>query len=375
MELNAYLRDLERLVNTDSCSDDPDGLNRMAEFFAERFSEMGWNVDRHSLAPQSGTCVICTNRKAEHYDVMLVGHLDTVFPKGTCAQRPFRLEGNIAYGPGVCDMKQGCLLMYYLMKELPKAVFDKLNIVVVFNPDEEIGSRYSKDVYLPYAEKTDYAFLYEARTVKGTYCVERKGAVGFTVAFTGKAGHCGFVFENNARSAVSEMARWIVTLDQLQDRQRNTSVNVGVVSGGTKGNVVPEQAEMKVDIRFSIPEEADRVEETLALLMDQAERNGIGVRFVEKRIKLPLIPNEACRAYVEHITELGRAHGMEPKFKARGGLSDANIIAQSGPICLDGMGPAGAGGHSSDEYMLIDTVLSEFAFSNLLLKDLADRKR
>lgn len=374
MELSTYLKELEHLVNTDSGSEYPEGLNTVAAFFSSRFRDMGWIVREFDLAPDSGTCLVCANRDADHYDVMLMGHMDTVFLKGTCAHRPFRIEGNRAYGPGVCDMKQGCLMMYYILKELPTEINEKLNILAVFNPDEEIGSKYSQDSYIPYAKKTDYAFLYEARNAKGFCCHQRKGAVRFNVEFTGKAGHCGFVFENDARSAISEMARWIVALDQLQSKERDTSVNIGVVSGGTKSNVVADHASMSVDIRFSCSEEVQRIEEALAQLQKQAEANGILTAVTNKRSKLAWVPNAQAKAYLAHITELAAQNGIPLAFKARGGLSDANLIAQYGPICLDGLGPAGGSGHSEDEYLLLDSILPSFQLNNLLLQDLADNK-
>lgn len=374
MDLKLYLSQLEQLVNIDSCSDDPEGLNTVAAFFANGFREMGWIVEEYDFAPHCGTCVICTNRKAERYDVLMIGHMDTVFPKGACAQRPYRTEGNRAYGPGVADMKQGCLLMYYLMRELPKEVNEKLNICVVFNPDEEIGSRYSWPAYEPYAKKADYAFVYEARSSKGGVCIERKGAVQYKLKFTGVPAHCGFVFKNGAKSAVSEMARWIVTLDGLQSVERNTSVNVGVVSGGSKPNVVPANANMTVDIRFSDPAEADRVEQTVAELLKQAEEHGIGVEITERRCKLPLVPSEKGKAYLAHIEALCKEKRIPILFEDRGGLSDANLIAQHGAVCIDGMGPAGGDGHSPDEYMLLDTIIPAYDLSMLLFKDLAEHK-
>lgn len=374
MDVTTYLKDLEYLVNIDSGSDDPEGLNTVAAFFSRGFRDMGWIVREYDLAPQSGTCLVCANREAEHYDVMLMGHMDTVFPKGTCAQRSFRIEGNRAYGPGVCDMKHGCLMMYYLLKELPQQISDKLNVLAVFNPDEEIGSIHSQSVYAPYAKKTDYAFLFEARGAQGTSCHQRKGSIGFDAVFTGVAGHCGFVFENGARSAISEMARWITTLDGLQSRELDTSVNVGVVKGGIKTNVVPEHASMSVSIRFSRLEEVQRIEDTLQRLLQQAEVNGIKAELQNRRGKMPLVPDEKASAYIAHITELTAKHALPLIFKARGGLSDANIVAQYGPICLDGLGPAGGSGHSPDEYMLLDTIEPSFQIANLLLQDLANNK-
>ena len=369
MDLELYFSQLEELVNIESCSDDPEGLDKVAAFFSKNFRELGWNVEEYDLKPQCGTCVICTNHKAEHYDVLLIGHLDTVFPRGT--GRPFRKEGNRCYGAGVGDMKQGSLLMYHLMKDLPKEVNDKLNIVVVFNPDEEIGSRYSRDCYIPYAKKSDLALAYEARSAKGCLCIERKGAVQYKIKFTGIPGHCGYVFKNGAKSAVSEMARWIVAFDALQSQERNTSVNIGIAHGGTKPNVVAEHAEITVDIRFSDPTEADHIEETVSTMLEQAQQRGIDVEFLDKRSKLPLVPDEKAKAYFDHLMTIGKAAGLEFSFEARGGLSDANIIAQYGPICIDGMGPAGGNGHSPEEYMLTDTIIPAYDLSMLIFKDLA----
>jgi glutamate carboxypeptidase len=223
MDMQAYLADLEYLVNIDSGSDNPAGLTKMAAFFSQRFRELGWNVTDHDLGPETGPCVICTNREAEHYDLMLIGHLDTVFPDGVCAERPFYIDANQAFGPGVSDMKHGSLMMYYLMKELSQELNEKLNIVVVYNPDEEIGSMYSAPAYLPYAKKVDYVFDYEAALANGHRCAQRKGSVNLWIDFTGKEGHCGYVFTNGSRSAISEMLKWATRLEQLQSQERNTT--------------------------------------------------------------------------------------------------------------------------------------------------------
>jgi RHS repeat-associated protein len=118
MDLKEYLHELEYLVNTDSGSDNPEGLNKMADYFAERFDALGWRVDRHDLAPESGSCLIITNREAEHYDLMLMGHLDTVQPVGFAKEHPFTVEEDLIHGPGTCDMKAGCLCGLYAVKEL-----------------------------------------------------------------------------------------------------------------------------------------------------------------------------------------------------------------------------------------------------------------
>lgn len=374
MDLKEYLYELEYLVNTASGSDDPEGLNKMADYFADRFGALGWNVARHDLAPDSGSCLIITNRDAEHYDLMLMGHLDTVFDKRQCEEHPFRIEKDRVYGLGSCDMKHGALLIYYLMKELPREINDKLNIVVVYNPDEEVGSKYSRKIYENYASRTDLALIYEACGTDGARCIERKGATGFTVNFTGKPGHSGYVFMNGAKSAISEMARWIVNLDALQSEKRGTTVNVGVVSGGTKPNVVAEHASMRVSIRYSVPSEADNVEKTIRILTKEAERRGIKTEIVNKTKKEPLVPSEKGKNYFAHIKEVLSKQGFEFITRARGGLSDANIVGALGAVCIDGMGPSGDYCHSVLECMDIDSVLPSFDYSMIIISDLAERK-
>ena len=376
INLTQYLADLEYLVNIDSGSNDcPDGLNKCADFFEERFRVLGWQIHRYDLGDHTGNCLVCANREAAHYDVLLIGHLDTVFPVGTAAARPFRYdaEKQLAYGPGVCDMKHGSLLMYYLMKELAPEVNEKLNILCIFNPDEEIGSRHSGEVLEKYAAMTDYIYVYEAGSGDGARCVERKGSTGFTVNFKGKAGHCGYVFSNGAKSAVSEMAKWIVRLDEFQSRERNTTVNVGTASGGIATNVVAEDASLSVSIRYSIDETA-AIDAMLEELKAGAAERGIGIDIPAVKRSQPLIPSEKGWEYIRHVAELTAANGIRFSTRARGGLSDANRMAKFGAICLDGMGPAGGSDHSDREYMNVDTVKEAYDLSMLLLTDLCDGK-
>lgn len=373
MDLVQYLKELEYLVNIDSGSEDVEGVTKVADFFVKKFNELGWNVHEYEFNWQCGKCVICTNREAEHYDLLMIGHLDTVFPHGTCAERPFRIEGNKAYGPGVCDMKHGSLMMYYLMKDLPKEISEKLNIVVIFNPDEEIGSRYSKSVYEEYARKSDYGFLYEASGEEGGCCAERKGGLFYTINFTGKDGHCGYMFENGSKSAIHEMGKWIVKFSEMASREENTTVNVGLANGGIKSNVVAPKASIKIDIRFANNSEIKRFDSAIAEMTEGAKERGIGVDIV-KSVKNALMYTEKTDKYIKHIEKITKENNIDFKHRARGGLSDANILAGFGVLCLDGMGPSGGDDHCPDEYMNIDSVIPYYNLSALLIKDLADNK-
>jgi len=264
--------------------------------------------------------------------------------------------------------------MYYIIKELPAELNEKLNIVVVFNPGEEIGSIYSRYVYADYAKRTRYAFVYEGASAAGASCAERKGGIVYTVRFKGVAGHCGYVFTNGAKSAVHEMGRWIVALSDMQDEEKGTSVNIGTAHGGIGKNTVAPDAVMEVDIRIKDNSEPDRFYAAIAHFTEEAKSRGIGIE-VERRFKPALVYTDEVRAYVEHVEEITKAAGIPFSYAPRGGLSDANILASYGCICLDGLGPTtGGGGHSPNEKTQYKTAEHFKNLSLFLMKDIADNK-
>lgn len=373
MDLNMYLKELEYLVNVDSGTECADGVNKVADFLADRFRDMNWNVKEIETSAKCGKCIVCTNHKSDHYDLLMIGHTDTVYPEGTCCERPFTIDGNFAYGPGVCDMKHGCLMMYYLLKNQPKEILDKLNIVVIYNPDEEISSKYSKDIYSEYAKKSDYAFLYEASLENTGCCTARKGKIEYQIDFIGKAGHCAYVQTNGACSAIHEMGRWIVKFDEMIDYGRGTTVNVGVASGGVKKNIVAPEASITVDIRFSDPKEEKRFDEMIKKMSKEAQTRGI--KTIISQDKVPAFaPDAKATEYIKHVEQLTKENGINFKHSARGGVSDANVISRYGVICLDGLGPTGGMAHCPEEFLLIDTVVPYYNLSMLLIEDLAKKK-
>jgi len=373
-DINEYLRDLEYLVNIDSGQDAPEGITRVADFFRVKFEELGWNTTMHDLSPKTGNCLICTNREADHYDLMLIGHTDTVFPKGTAAERPFSMDETKAYGPGVSDMKSGDLMMYYVLRDIPKEVFDKLNIVVVFNPDEEIGSRHSREIFLEYAKKTKYVYLYEGQSDDYTRCIERKGSLSFSIVIHGVSGHVGYTFTNGALNAVVEASRWAVRIHELQSVERNLNVNVTRFFGGEKMNVVPDKAGFSVNMRIPNLAERDRVRDVLEQLKAEAEERGYTADVPKLGGTPPFTQTEEGMKYVERIKEVSASIGQEFTTKFRGGVSDAHRISPYGPICIDGMGPAGSLAHSEREFMLLDSIVPTYELSMALIADLAANK-
>ena len=352
-----YLRDLERLVNTDSGQDNPEGIIEVARFFDREFKLMGWITSMDEVGAVA-PCFTAMNVKADHYDFFITGHMDTVFPKGTAAERPFRVEGNRAYGPGVCDMKQGLLSTLYAIKSLSPEILERRNIIVVFQPDEEIGSPYSRKYLQKVASKSDICIVMEAAEAedKPIHCIQRKGIIKFNFIFTGKAGHAGFMLTNGSISAITEMSYWINRIMGLVNRETETTANIGLVSGGTASNVVAQNAQMTGEIRFERLDEADKAKALIKELYDHAAEAGVKVERPLDRFDPPMVPSRETEVFTDWVTALAEAEGREFVVRKRGGLSASNFISPVIPVCIDGMGPAGNGAHSVDEYLCTDSI-------------------
>ena len=370
-----FLKELEVLVNIDSGLGACDGATQTGLLLAEPLVQQGWLLERHKVSDKCGECIVLKNREADHYDVLMVGHTDTVFPAGETQKRPFRRDEKRAYGVGVIDMKQGCLAMTYILKDLPKEVLDKLNIAVVFNPDEEIGSPYSKELVDSIARRTTYGLVFEAAGGVCTRTIQRKGLMRVHVEFHGKAGHAGYAFTNGGINTVNEMAYWICELTKLHDPETGTSINAGVANGGQAVNIIPAHSELQLDIRFEKMEEMERVSDKLKELAKHAAEKGITLSERPRRVTPPMVPSEAtyglCRIAEEVCDQLELTFAL----KKRGGLSDANHMSACGCATLDGLGPTGDHDHSVDEYLEISTIEPNIRFGSALLCRLAEEKK
>ena len=374
MDLNLYLKQLEELVNIDSGSYNAVGINRVADRLEEWYKELGWNVESVCVGEETGRVLVVTNHPADHYDVMYVGHMDTVFPDGTAAERPFRMDEENFYGPGVGDMKNGDVAMVHIAANLPKEVSDRLNIVMVHNPDEEIGSVYSRGVLDAIAARSDHIFVMESAGHDGVrHCFARKGSLCYDLEFFGKAAHAGFMFEREHASAVLEMGHYIIKLMNMASREEDTTVNVGVASGGTARNIVADYAKLSVEMRFKKRSEYERLKQAVREMVE-GEPFVAGVKTViaKEREMAPLVKTEKTLAYMERMKAVAESLGIPFEEKDRGGLSDANHLAMaSDAVIVDGMGPHGAMDHSDKEYGRIGSVEPCVCLHVGLLEELA----
>ena len=352
--LEAYLQDLQYLVNFDNGSYTPEGTTKVAAFFQERFAKEGWNTEIINLGTDKvGPCLKVTNCATDDYDVLLLGHMDTVFPAGEAAKRPYKIDDKgIVTGVGVSDMK-GCLLSaYYALSELKQA--GKLNsgkVCFLLTPDEEISAAYSHDTILKVAAHAKKVLVVEAARKNGDMVRERSGTARIDLAATGVAAHAG-VAPQDGSSAINELAHWIIELHKLSNYALGTSVNVGVISGGKAINIVADQAEAHADVRYKKPEELQRVQDAVKALAQKAfTPGGAKMDYTFTVTKPPMNASAETDKLCAKISEFGKAMGLSFNWVATGGASDGNNTAHMGIPTLDGIGPVGAGGHSISEWL------------------------
>ena len=218
LEKQCYLDELAKLVNIDSVSSESEGAGKIAAFMREKYESIGWSVEEVSLSESIAPCLKIVNKEAEHYDVLLLAHMDTVFPLGTAAKRPFRIEGSRAYGPGVIDCKAGMLSGYYALANLQaRGALQEAAICVFLNSDHEgISSRYSAGYSTELAGKSRYVLVLEAGRANGNLVHKRKGIARYHIDIKGVDAHAGVDYKMG-RNAVEELAHWIIALQAATD--------------------------------------------------------------------------------------------------------------------------------------------------------------
>lgn len=352
-----YLKELEMLVNMDSGSSYLPGIRRVAEFFQKKYKAMGLDV-RLLDSGNAGCCLEARNFTGEDIDLLLVGHMDTVFPEGTASERPFTMDAQKAYGPGAADMKSGDLLISRIVETLMEDCPD-LHICIAHNGDEETGSVYSKEWLQSLAKKSRYCMVFEPGRPGGTFVSKRKGSAEYRVSFQGIAVHAGVEPEKGA-NAIVEMAHWICELSGMSNYQVGTSVNAGVVKGGTASNVVAEQAVCLFDIRFESTDELLKIKDRMEALSRNTKVEKVTVNAEELSYCAPMVETPQSEKMMEILKEVSKELHMEIAFVSTGGSSDANNISEAGTPVLDGCGPCGANLHSDKEYLLLDSIQKRY---------------
>ena len=297
------------------------------------------------------------------YDYFFSGHIDTVFPSGTVSERPFRREGNFVYGPGTVDMKSGTLLILYLAEYLVKNM-PEVSFMVLLNSDEELGSPDSTPLLREFAANCRHIFIFEGQRKQGQFVNERKGIAKFDIEVSGVASHAGTA-PHQGVSAILELSKIIVDFSKLQNLERGTSINVGLMQGGSALNVIPAHASAKMELRYTSHREYERILRAMSKMATKPHLSGASVTFTAISHYPPLEITEAAKQMMQTLAPLNLAY-----VKA-GGTSDANRLSCLGLPILDGCGPGGGFPHSEKEFLDITTVPARFEQLIEIIKTIA----
>ncbi|MFF3036295.1 M20/M25/M40 family metallo-hydrolase [Streptomyces rubiginosohelvolus] len=381
--LSGFLSDLAGLVAIDSGSYSPAGVNRVADWTAAKLVALGFAVERVTPGGAGGetTGDVLIGRRAGRLAardggrrVLLAAHMDTVFPDGTAAARPFSLRGRLAHGPGVSDDKGGLLAGLTALDILAEARFEEYaEIVFLATPDEEIGSPASRLVTERVARGAHFALALECARENGDLVIARKGVSDFLLTVTGRAAHSGIEPERGANAALAA-AHLVVALQALNGRWEDVTVNVGVVRAGNRTNIVCPEAELRVEIRSATTAGMVRAQ---AAIEEAADRPGVaGTSVVVEQLDLcpPMEDTDLTHRMMARARSLGEELGLELGATATGGVGDANIIAGVGVPVLDGLGPVGGADHSPEEWLDTATVPERVALLAAIVATLADAR-
>lgn len=367
-QLKAFLADktepmLELIIaaaNINSGSDNASGIAEVATLFKREFSSLtavSRSVPLRSESPTNDCSEIFEINPNATRRVLMLGHLDTVFPSdhpfNTCSRQGDRLRG-----PGVADMKGGIVVMLMALKALLKCeLLPDLGITVVLTPDEEIGSPRSRDSLRSMAQKHVCGLVFEPALEDGTLAGARKGSGNFQISVKGRSAHAGREFFNGI-NAVTGAASLAGVLASLSDVQSNTSVNIAKITGGSAINVVPDTATIHFNVRVEDHQRMAEMERAIRALLEQFNSQGPCSFTLEGDFhRPPKVIDGAHRKLFSLLEACGNALNQTVKFRATGGCCDGNNLAAAGLPNIDTLGVLGGGIHSENEFLLIDSLV------------------
>lgn len=347
---------LKLLVETESPSRDKAAVDRVGSIVAEQARELGGRVESIPNS-ETGDHVLARFQPSvfspqPSRPILLLCHMDTVFPLGTIQKTPYREEGDEIFGPGASDMKASIVISLAAIEQA-RGNGLKRPVTLLCTSDEEIGSHTSRTLIESLAKESALVLVMEPALVDGSLKTWRKGTGGFQVKVKGRAAHAGGDHEKG-RNAIEEMAHQIIAIQKLTDYSKQTTLNVGVIQGGTVSNVVPEECSIDVDVRVMQPGEWERVEAAMKNLKPILDGTSIEVSGGLNRPPMPF--DDRMKATFEKAKSIAAGIGMNLRAGGTGGASDGNFIAPLGIPLLDGMGATGEGSHSEREYIFTESM-------------------
>jgi glutamate carboxypeptidase len=365
---------LQKLVLIQSGTKNKSGVDRVSQAIAAVLSPLGMKAEQIANETLGNTWIWSTPAAEGTRSILLIGHMDTVFPADTDFNW-FREDEHTIHGPGVADMKGGLAVGIFALKALANArMLEAIPLRFIFNPDEEIGSPVSRPIIASEAKRSFAALVLECGSLAEGVVTGRKGKIGFTLTVKGTAGHAAFA-DNRKKSAILELAHKTIELEALNGRSAGLTVNVGKIQGGIGPNTVPEAASAEVDVRFITAEEKALFESELSRIMAQAYIPAVQSAVLSRSHRSPMTQSEGNKRLFAIVAEQAKRLGFDIKEEFRQGCSDANIVAEEGLPVVDGLGPRGELDHSDREYIVRSSLKERCKLLTLSIHELAGRYR
>ncbi len=362
---------IEALVTLESPSDEKAAVDRCGNELHKRLTAIGSLVERtpqpvrgDHLRARWDTAIVDDGAQ-----ILLLGHFDTVWPVGSLARMPLREVAGRLHGPGIFDMKSGIAVSMLAMRaltEIDAAV--RRRVVMLWTTDEEVGSGTSRALIEEEARHSSAVLVLEPSLPGGGVKTRRKGVGEFELVVHGVSAHAG-LDPGKGASAIHELARQILELEALQDLDRGLTVNVGVIAGGSRSNVVADRASARIDVRVQTMADAIGLEAAIRNL--RPVHPGVRLEISGAVDRPPLERSAGVVGLYKKAAEVARALGRELEEGAAGGGSDGNFTAALGVPTLDGLGPPGDGAHALHEHVLVDDLAWRAAFVAGLIASIA----
>jgi glutamate carboxypeptidase len=344
---------IRQLVEIESPSDNKPAVDQLGALLAGRFEKIGGHAKFHRVQEFGDHLQVDFSGGRSDKPVLLLGHMDTVHPMGTLSTMPCRIADGRLWGPGALDMKSGISLILHALEGLRAWHSDSLPrpVTVLLVSDEEVGSESSRRITESLASKSQAVLVLEpSYGIKGAVKTARKGVGEYTVKVTGKAAHSGLDFDKG-ESAIVEMAKQITAISKLVDPKRGLTLNVGLVSGGTRTNVIPAQATASLDVRVARMKDAAVIDRQLKALKPFNRKCKLEISGGVNRP--PLERSAGVAMLYKKALEIAKQLGWKLEEASVGGGSDGNFTASLGIPTLDGLGGVGEGAHATHESIII----------------------
>jgi glutamate carboxypeptidase len=357
----AMLSLLETLVNTDGGTYDKEGVDRVGTHLRGFLEDQGIGCEilkneRFGDAMRATVANGGAGATGANSTILLMGHRDTVFPKGEPTRRPFHIENGRAYGPGVCDMKAGLVMNAFVLAAFHRAGGAPAPLVGLFTSDEEIGSPACRPLIETEARRASAVFNSEPGRAGNAVVTGRKGGVFMRLAVTGKAAHSGANFSEGI-SAIEELARKIIALHALTDLERGTTVNIGTITGGQTVNTVAPSAGAEIDLRFITPADREAAMREIRRIVATSYVTGTSAELEIAGEFLPLVETPHSQALYAHYAACGEALDAPVTSTVTGGCADSGFAAQVGAPTICSVGPIGGKAHSPEEFLEVESMV------------------